>query len=160
MTTAGALSAAALHSALIRDGFAFVHGETMREMLTPFGSLADWPTFADSWNHRIREIDTSAHTVTTYAGGGFPTGVGTPGGYLNAGDTAARFHTPTGIAIDTTGNLYVADACNHRIQIFSRDGELVRCWGQEGSQSGELSYPYDLAFNSRADTHETNFLPR
>jgi hypothetical protein len=30
----------------------------------------------------------------------------------------------------------VADACNHRIQVFSRDGELVRCWGGPGEEPG------------------------
>ena len=31
-------------------GYAFVHGSAMRELLKPFGALADWPAFADSWN--------------------------------------------------------------------------------------------------------------
>jgi DNA-binding beta-propeller fold protein YncE len=51
------------------------------------------------------------------------------------------------LALGPDGNLYVADACNHRIQVFSRDGELLRYWGKEGSEPGELSYPYDLAFS-------------
>ena len=34
----------------IRDnGFVFVHAGTMRDLLEPFGSLADWPAFAASW---------------------------------------------------------------------------------------------------------------
>lgn len=44
------------------------------------------------------------------------------------------------------GLLYVADACNHRIQVFTRDGQLVRWWGEPGAEPGQLSYPYDLAF--------------
>jgi hypothetical protein len=43
-------TAASVHAAISADGFAFVHGTAMREMLEPFGSLADWPRFADSWN--------------------------------------------------------------------------------------------------------------
>ncbi len=46
-----------------------------------------------------------------------------------------------------TTSLYAADACNHRIQVFTRDGELKACWGTAGSAPGELSYPYDLAFS-------------
>jgi hypothetical protein len=43
-------------TAIARGGFAFAHGNAMREMLAPFGSLADWQTFADSWNRL--ELDT------------------------------------------------------------------------------------------------------
>jgi hypothetical protein len=42
----------------------------------------------------------------------------------------------------------VADACNHRVQVFSQEGKLVRVWGEEGNEEGKLSYPYDLAFSS------------
>ncbi len=47
--------------------------------------------------------------------------------------------------------LYLADAANHRIQVFTRDGALVDCWGVAGSAPGELSYPYDLAFSPKGD---------
>jgi hypothetical protein len=30
--------------------------------------------------------------------------------------------------------------------VFTREGELTACWGKPGSEPGELSYPYDLAF--------------
>jgi DNA-binding beta-propeller fold protein YncE len=45
--------------------------------------------------------------------------------------------------------LYAADACNHRIQVFTREGQLVRVWGSQGHGVGQLSYPYDLAFSPR-----------
>ena len=35
---------------IARDGFAFVHADEMRGLLTRAGSLADWPAFAASWN--------------------------------------------------------------------------------------------------------------
>jgi len=40
-----------LHQAIARDGFAFVQGHAMRTLLAPYGTLDDWTTFADSWNH-------------------------------------------------------------------------------------------------------------
>jgi hypothetical protein len=43
------------------------------------------------------------------------------------------------------GNLYVADSCNHRIQVFTTDGELVRIFGTPGDAAGELKLPYDVA---------------
>src|SRR5712691_10109924 len=41
---------ATLHAAVANDGYAFVQGGAMREMVGPFGSLADWTRFGDSWN--------------------------------------------------------------------------------------------------------------
>jgi hypothetical protein len=43
-------------TAIARDGYAFVHADSMRELITPFGSLSDWEMFAESWN--ALELDT------------------------------------------------------------------------------------------------------
>ena len=40
-----------LRIAIEADGYAFVEGQSMRDLLAPFGSLADWSLFADSRNH-------------------------------------------------------------------------------------------------------------
>jgi hypothetical protein len=45
-----------LHAALVNDGFAFVHGGDTRALVEPFGSLADWDDFGESWNRL--ELDT------------------------------------------------------------------------------------------------------
>jgi hypothetical protein len=45
-----------LESAVTEDGFAFVHGAAMREILAPHGQLSDWDRFAESWNDL--EVDT------------------------------------------------------------------------------------------------------
>jgi DNA-binding beta-propeller fold protein YncE len=48
----------------------------------------------------------------------------------------------------------VADSCNHRIQVFSREGDFLREYGRPGSGVGELSYPYDV----RIDPEGTQFV--
>ena len=53
------------------------------------------------------------------------------------------------LALGPDGLLYVADSINNRIQVFTRDGELVRVWGEVGSDAGQLKYPYDLAFEPK-----------
>jgi DNA-binding beta-propeller fold protein YncE len=57
------------------------------------------------------------------------------------------------LAFGPDGNLYVADACNHRIQVFSRDGAPICCFGTPGSGPGELQYPYDLCFAPSGDLY-------
>jgi DNA-binding beta-propeller fold protein YncE len=64
----------------------------------------------------------------------------------SAGSGPGQFARVRALALGPDGLLYVADACNHRIQVFTRDGEHVRCFGEPGSEPGQLSYPYDLAF--------------
>ncbi|MEI6232662.1 MAG: 6-bladed beta-propeller [Planctomycetota bacterium] len=61
-----------------------------------------------------------------------------------------EFQRPSGIAVDEAGNVFIADACNHRIQKFDDNGRWLKTFGKEGSADGELRYPYDIAF-SRAD---------
>jgi sugar lactone lactonase YvrE len=68
---------------------------------------------ADSGNHRIRKI-TPAGVVSTLAG--------SAAGFADGAGRAARFDEPRGIAVDTAGNLYVADYDNHRIRKISRTG--------------------------------------
>jgi DNA-binding beta-propeller fold protein YncE len=63
-----------------------------------------------------------------------------------------QFSRIRALALGPDGNLYVADACNHRIQVFDRDGKVVRVWGESGEAPGQLSYPYDLAFGRDGDT--------
>jgi DNA-binding beta-propeller fold protein YncE len=82
-------------------------------------------------NQRITKLDGDGNFVTCW---------GSPG------TEPGQFARARALALGPDGNLYVADACNHRIQVFTRDGRLVACWGQPGSEPGELSYPYDLAF--------------
>ena len=63
---------------------------------------------------------------------------GTPGagpGQLNRAE---------GLAIDAQGQLWVADSCNHRVEVFDRDGKRIRTLGRAGTGPGEFSYPYDV----------------
>ena len=72
----------------------------------------------------------------------------------HAGTAEGEFNRPEGICIDAQDRLYVADSCNHRIQIFSADGKFLRQYGRAGSGLGELSYPYDIA----VDVHGYQFV--
>ena len=79
---------------------------------------------ADSTNNAIRKI-TPAGDVTTLAGSGSPTRWGSTDG---TGD-AARFSDPRAIAVDTTGNVYVADSQNYTIRKITPGGAVTTLAG-------------------------------
>ena len=55
-----------------------------------------------------------------------------------------EFNRAEGLDVDAQDRIYVADSCNHRIQIFSRDGKWLKTYGKAGRGLGELSYPFDV----------------
>ncbi len=68
----------------------------------------------------------------------------------NQGSRPGEFSRPQSLVVDSQGNLWVADACNHRIQVFDTSGdppELVACWGVPGNRPGQLQYPYGIVFD-------------
>jgi DNA-binding beta-propeller fold protein YncE len=60
----------------------------------------------------------------------------------NAG--AASTQRPQGLLWDPEGYLWVADAGNHRICRFDRDGRLLAEFGELGTQAGQLRFPYGI----------------
>jgi DNA-binding beta-propeller fold protein YncE len=56
---------------------------------------------------------------------------------------------PAGIAVDSSsGNVYVADTANNRIQVFSSNGTYISEWGRYGRADGNLRYPAGIAVDS------------
>jgi DNA-binding beta-propeller fold protein YncE len=76
---------------------------------------------------------------------------GTPG--LAPGE----FNRAEGVVTDAADRIYVADSCNHRIQVFSSRGELVAIYGKPGSGRGEMSYPYDIAVDAEGRQYVCEF---
>jgi sugar lactone lactonase YvrE len=65
-----------------------------------------------------------------------------------AGLGPGQFNRAEGLCLDGAGRLYVADSCNHRVQVFGPDGHWLRSYGKPGTGLGELSYPYDIAVDT------------
>ena len=83
---------------------------------------------ADTYNHRVRKVDTSGR-ISTIAGTGTAgfTGEGGPG-------TAAQLNEPRGLWLDSGGQLYIADSANNRIRLLSASGTISTIAGDGGTQ--------------------------
>lgn len=118
---------------------------------------------ADSYNHRVRRIDALTAIITTIAGSG---AFGYAGGSF-AGDnglaTSARLNEPSGLAFDSSGNLYIADSNNHRVRMVDASTSNISTvagsgtagpgfggYSGDGGQatSAVFKYPFALAFDS------------
>ena len=117
---------------------------------------------AEIFNHRIRKI-TPQGEVSTFAGSG--EAGEEAGGYADGPGSLARFNAPVGIAIDAKGNLYVADALNHRIRKITPKGEVSTFAGsgETGEKAGgyadgpasaaRFNVPHGLAFDAKGNLY-------
>ncbi len=98
---------------------------------------------ADACNHRIQVFDVRSKAPE-------PNLVkiwGKPGNEVGA------LKTPYGMDFDQDGTLLIAEFGNHRIQRFSREGEVLECWGGPGVASGQYQDPWALALDSKRNIH-------
>ena len=86
--------------------------------------------------HRIREVKKDGR-ITTFAG------TGTAGNAGDGGPAAqAQLNMPQGLAVDSTGNVYIADTLNNRVRRVSAEGTITTV---AGAGEPKLNYPTGLA---------------
>jgi sugar lactone lactonase YvrE len=103
--------------------------------------------FADSGNYRIRKV--SSGVISTIAGNGYASYSG-DGGQA----TGAQFSNPSGLAVDSVGNLYIADNGNARVRVVSPGGLITTFagGGTGGTASGILATNSTLSNPTRLAT--------
>uniref|UniRef100_A0A1X7VB27 B-box C-terminal domain-containing protein n=3 Tax=Amphimedon queenslandica TaxID=400682 RepID=A0A1X7VB27_AMPQE len=95
-------------------------------------------------NHRIQKISMDGYLIASVG---------------EFGIEPLQFNTPPCIAISPiTGQVYIADRGNHRIQVLNPDLTFSQLFGSEGSANGQFQYPHDIAIDSQglmyvADTY-------
>ena len=111
---------------------------------------------ADRGNHRIRKVDSSG-VITTFAGTE-ERGFGGDGGPA----VKAQLWSPSGVATDSTGNLYIADRGNQRVRkvdflgvITTVAGTGERGFGGDGrpADQAQLTSPADVAVDGAGNIY-------
>jgi len=91
---------------------------------------------ADGYNDRIQAFDLD---------GGLRRKWGGPFAMNIFGPFNGWFATVTRVTVDNSGNVYVADFYNHRVQKFAADGRFLVSLGRKGKGPGELDHPTAVA---------------
>jgi YD repeat-containing protein len=94
-----------------------------------------WVT--DGGNNRVQEFSSAGTYMTQF------------GGVYGEGSSAnGKFRTPAGIAHDATGNIFVVDRGNNRVEKFSSTGTYLAKFGENGAGPGQLKLPSGIAVDA------------
>ena len=72
-------------------------------------------------------------------------------GSVGSGD--GQFSNAYGVAVDSSGNVYVVDRTNNNVQKFSINGTFITKWGSSGSGDGQFSNAYGVAVDSSGNVY-------
>ena len=156
------VSAGGLIATVAGNGIAGSSGDggpaTAASLRSPYGLALDAAGnlyIADTYNSRIRMVDTSG-TIATVAGTGVP-GQSADGALA----TAAQLAFPYGVAVDAAGNLFIADSNNYRICKVDTRGKISTVAGGGSSYPGDggaatsarFLFPYDVGVDGAGNLY-------
>ena len=97
---------------------------------------------ADRGNHRVQKFSSWGRFLLAFGSEAF-----------NPGSGDGEMNGPHGVALDSAGNVYVADSINHRVQKFTNDGQFILKWGTSGSGNGQFNNPWALAIDGQDNVY-------
>jgi trimeric autotransporter adhesin len=132
---------------------------TSAELNAPYGVAVDTSGniyIADTSNNRIRKVTASTGKISTVAGNGT---------YGYSGDgaaaTSAELYLPTGVAVDASDNIYIADFGNNRIRMVTFSTGVISTIAGSGTAgftgdgnsatAAELNGPAGVALDTNGD---------
>ncbi|CAF3413148.1 unnamed protein product [Rotaria sp. Silwood2] len=116
----------------------------------------------DKLNNRVQLWNSGASNGTTVAGfirwtlgaSNWTLIAGSANGV--AGSSSTMLNTPMGLTLDPSGNIYVADSLNHRIQFFANQSNgttIAGITGAAGSSATQLNIPQGVALDSQLNLY-------
>jgi len=134
---------------------------TSAEMYSPTDLALDGAGnlyIADNANNRIRKVAAGTGVITTYVGNGAAAFAGDGGA-----STTASVNSPAGLALDSVGNLYIADVGNNRIRKVTAGTGVISTYAGTGTAgfagdsgaaiSAELSTPARVTFDKAGNLY-------
>ena len=132
---------------------------TSAELNSPYGIAIDGAgnlIIADSGNNRIREVNAASHVITSLAGNGAP-GYGGDNGPAST----AELNFPEGVAVDSVGDVFIADSNNnvireinvstHKITTVAGTGAIGATGDNGLAVSATLNLPTGVAVDAPGD---------
>ncbi len=119
-----------------------VQGTGDGQFQAPYGvavNITGYVYVCDWGNHRIQIFTASGQFVAKW---------GANGGDGSSGTGNGEFYLPAGIAINSTGYVYVCEYGGQRIQVFTPSGAYLTQWGTAGAGDGYFAHPFGVAVNS------------
>jgi sugar lactone lactonase YvrE/transcriptional regulator with XRE-family HTH domain len=121
-------------------------GPATGDFQSPFGIAVDATGHvyvADSLNNRIQQFSSTG----TYLDQWGDTGPG------SGGTEPGQFHNPEGLAVDPSGNVYVSDTGNDRIQELAPNGHVLAILGSSGSRPGQFKGPTGIVIDRHGNVY-------
>jgi len=94
----------------------------------------------DTWNHRIQKFSEDGRPIKMWGQYGQP--------LPDVPESKSSFWGPRGVAVDSQGQVYVADTGNKRIAIFDSDGNYLTEFGTAGFDPGQFDEPVGVAVSN------------
>ncbi|MDE1770423.1 MAG: 6-bladed beta-propeller [Thaumarchaeota archaeon] len=122
----------------------------------------------DQNNHRVEAFNITYGNMTSapnkvltsptmYPSAPPPTIPSIPAGYVSSfgsgGSKNGQFSMPQGIAVDSSGSLYVTDLNNDRVEKFDSNGNYISTIGSHGSADGQFSTPTGVALDKSGNVY-------
>jgi len=130
--------------AIDKSGYIYVADGNQRiEKFDSTGAFQGWIGGCISGTN----CDTSNHVTTGFCNDCVTMGKGIGDG---------QFTGVQGIAIDKSGNIWVTDELNNRIQVFDSSGNFLFTFGTAGSNPGQFDEPNDIVFDNSGNMYVTD----